>query len=75
MSAETSAAPKPGFLDLMRALGRRHVAIMLLLGFSSGLPFLLSVGTLGVWMTTAGVDIKTVGLMSLANVAYSFKFL
>lgn len=66
---------KPGFLDMMRALGRRHVAIMLLLGFSSGLPFLLSVGTLGVWMTQAGVDIKTVGLMSLANVAYSFKFL
>lgn len=78
MPADTAAAApnaKPRFIDLMRALGRRHVAIMLLLGFSSGLPFLLSVGTLGVWMTQAGVDIKTVGLMSLANVAYSFKFL
>lgn len=77
MAATTSDAPrkKPGFLDMLRALGHRHVAIMLLLGFSSGLPFLLSVGTLGVWMTQAGVDIKTVGMMSLANVAYSFKFL
>lgn len=74
--AATGTAPaKPGFFDLIRALGQRHVAIMLLLGFSSGLPFLLSVGTLGVWMTTAGVDIKTVGMMSLVNFAYSFKFL
>lgn len=74
-AATAIPARKPGFLDLMRALGQRHVAIMLLLGFSSGLPFLLSVGTLGVWMTTAGVDIKTIGAMSLVNFAYSFKFL
>lgn len=59
----------------MRALGEPHVRIMLLLGFSSGLPFLLSVGTLGVWLTTAQIDIKTVGMMSLVNFAYSFKFL
>lgn len=73
--ASASPARKPGFLDLMRALGQRHVAVMLLLGFSSGLPFLLSVGTLGVWLTQANVDIKTIGIMSLANFAYSFKFL
>jgi PAT family beta-lactamase induction signal transducer AmpG len=66
---------KPTLADMLRALSRRHVLVMLLLGFSSGLPFLLSVGTLGVWMTTAGVDIKTIGMMSLANFAYSFKFL
>ena len=48
--SSTAAAPparKPGFIDRMKALGERHVRIMLLLGFSSGLPFLLSVGTLG----------------------------
>ena len=76
--SSTAAAPparKPGFIDLMKALGERHVRIMLLLGFSSGLPFLLSVGTLGAWLTTAQIDIKTVGMMSLVNFAYSFKFL
>ena len=74
-SSDTAARPKPGFVELLRALGQPHVRIMLLLGFSSGLPFLLSVGTLGVWLTTAQIDIKTVGMMSLVNFAYSFKFL
>lgn len=77
MSSPAPAVParKPGFVDLMKALAEPHVRIMLLLGFSSGLPFLLSVGTLGVWLTTAEIDIKTVGMMSLVNFAYSFKFL
>lgn len=74
-AAPTEPIRKPGFGELLAALAEPHVRIMLLLGFSSGLPFLLSVGTLGVWLTTAQIDIKTIGMMSLANFAYSFKFL
>ncbi len=62
-------------MDMLRALAQPHVRVMLLLGFASGLPFLLSVGTLGAWLATAHIDVKTIGLMSLANIPYSLKFL
>jgi MFS transporter, PAT family, beta-lactamase induction signal transducer AmpG len=72
----TETAPeKPGLRAMVRALAEPHVRVMLLLGFSSGLPFLLSFGTLSAWLATAQVSYKTIGLMSLANFAYSFKFL
>ena len=42
--------PKPGMGDVFKALRRPKVAIMLALGFSSGLPFLLTAATLGYWL-------------------------
>lgn len=50
-------------------------ALLLLLGFSSGLPLALSSGTLQAWMTIENVDIKTIGFFSLVGQAYVFKFL
>jgi len=41
--ADTKAVKaKPRLADVVRSLGRRKVALMLALGFSSGLPFMLS---------------------------------
>lgn len=48
---------------------------LLLLGFSSGLPFLLTSRTLQAWMTIEGVKLSTIGLFSLVAVPYSLKFL
>lgn len=49
---------------------------LLLLGFSSGLPFSLAAGnTLKVWLSRSGVDVKTLGLLSLLALPYSLKFL
>ncbi len=45
------------------------------LGFASGLPLLLTGSTLTAWMTVEGVDLTTIGLMSLVGLPYSFKFL
>ncbi len=45
------------------------------MGFASGLPLALSGGTLQAWLTTAGVDIKTIGLFSMVAIPYTFKFL
>ena len=45
------------------------------LGFSSGLPLLLTGGTLSAWMTDAGLDLKTIGAMTLVSLPYAFKFL
>ena len=50
----------------------RRMAVMVLLGFSSGLPRPLTWGTLQAWLTTAGVDIKTIGIFSLVGLPYTF---
>ena len=52
-----------------------RVFIILLLGFSSGLPLALSASTLLLWMKDVGVDIKTIGLFALVGVPYTIKFL
>ncbi len=53
----------------------RRIAVMVLLGFSSGLPLPLTVGTLQAWMAVAGVDLRTIGIFSLVGLPYTLKFL
>ncbi len=48
---------------------------MLPLGFASGLPLALTSGTLQAWLTVAEVDIRTIGLFTLAGLPYTLKFL
>lgn len=54
---------------------QRKAALLLLLGFASGLPLALTSGTLQAWMTVEDIDIKTIGFFSLVGQAYVFKFL
>ncbi|CCG86412.1 muropeptide MFS transporter AmpG [Erwinia piriflorinigrans] len=54
---------------------RRNSALLLLLGFASGLPLALTSGTLQAWMAVENIDIKTIGFFSLVGQAYVFKFL
>ncbi len=51
-----------------------RVLIVLLLGFSSGLPLALSGSTLLVWMRESGVDLGTIGLFALVGTPYTLKF-
>ena len=53
----------------------RPVLIVFLLGFSAGLPLALSGETLKVWMADRGIDIGAIGLLSLAGLPYTIKFL
>jgi PAT family beta-lactamase induction signal transducer AmpG len=53
----------------------KRVGILTCLGFASGLPLVMSGQTLSAWMATVGVDIKTIGLLTLVSLPYSFKFL
>ncbi len=48
---------------------------MLLTGFASGLPLILTGRTLQAWMTDAQVDLKTIGLTAFFGLPYSWKFL
>ena len=59
----------------LRVFGQPKMAAILLLGFSSGLPFYLTNRTLQAWMTVEGVDLSTIGLFSLVTLPYSLKFL
>lgn len=59
----------------LTSLINRRVAVMLFLGFSSGLPLALTAGTLQAWLTVAGVDIKTIGMFALTGLPYTLKFL
>jgi PAT family beta-lactamase induction signal transducer AmpG len=53
----------------------RRIGIMVLMGFSSGLPLALTGGTLQAWMAVAGLDFHTIGLFSLVGLPYTLKFL
>lgn len=53
----------------------RPVLLVLLLGFSSGLPLLLTGGTLSVRLTEVGVDLTTIGLYAAVGLPYSLKIL
>ncbi|RWR00667.1 muropeptide transporter [[Pantoea] beijingensis] len=59
----------------LRIFTQRNAALLLLLGFASGLPLALTSGTLQAWMTVENVDLKTIGFFSLVGQAYVFKFL
>ena len=53
----------------------RNLAVILLLGFSSGLPLALTGGTLQAWMTVEGVSLATIGIFTLVGIPYTWKFL
>jgi MFS transporter, PAT family, beta-lactamase induction signal transducer AmpG len=52
---------------------RRRVIVVLLLGFASGLPLLLSFGTLSAWLREADVERSAIGLFSLVGLPYALK--
>ncbi|MBI1211365.1 MAG: beta-lactamase induction signal transducer [Alphaproteobacteria bacterium] len=56
-------------------LSNRKTASMLILGFASGLPMVLIIGTLTAWFSDAKVDLSTIGVFSWIGLAYAFKFL
>ncbi|HLT64371.1 MAG TPA: MFS transporter, partial [Pseudohongiella sp.] len=58
----------------LAAFAERRVLVMLLLGFSSGLPFLLIFDTLSVWLRQAGISLQTISIFALATLSYALKF-
>ena len=58
-----------------RAASLHRLAVACLLGFASGLPLALTGQALQAWLTVDGVDIATIGFLSLVGLPYTFKFL
>src|ERR1700744_6290557 len=67
-------APRP-WRDAFAVYLQPRVLIVLLLGFSSGLPLALSGSTLLIWMSESKVDLGTIGLFALVGTPYTLKFL
>ena len=61
--------------DYRAILRDRNLAVILLLGFSSGLPLALTGQTLQAWMTVDGVSLSTIGIFTLVGIPYTWKFL
>jgi PAT family beta-lactamase induction signal transducer AmpG len=51
-----------------------RVQLMLALGFSSGLPFLLVGNTFAFWLRDEGTTLKAIGFISWVGLAYSLQF-
>src|SRR5436309_3367977 len=66
------ATAHPSFFSDFRS---RRMAVMFVLGFSSGLPYLLTSQTLQAWMSAVHVDLRRMAAMSLIGLAYTLKFL
>ena len=64
---------KRSALEVFRELRQPKVAVMLALGFSSGLPFLLTANTFGYWLRDEGTSLKAIGFISWVGFAYAFK--
>src|SRR6476619_1299968 len=60
---------------VIASLTQPKVAVMLMLGFSSGLPFMLTGNTLGYWLRDEGTTLQAIGFLSWVGLAYSLKFL
>src|SRR5256885_13202208 len=60
------------YLEVFRS---PRLAVILALGFSSGLPLALTGGILQAWRTVEGVDLSTIGIFTLVGLPYVWKFL
>ena len=69
--SESTANEDTAKTSPIRIFAQPKMATLLVLGFSSGLPFYLTSKTLQAWMTTAKVDLATIGFFSLVTLPYS----
>lgn len=60
---------------IIQVLLSGRMIVSFLMGFSSGLPLLLTISVLQAWMKEEGVDLTVIGLMALVGLPYTVKFL
>ena len=77
MADETGAPPAPRrtFLQSLLVFFDKRIAVMMALGFSSGIPNLMAYLTLAAWFRSVGLTLETISLFSLVTLTYALKFL
>lgn len=71
----TPGQPSSWLGNFLTLLFGPKMLVMLLTGFSSGLPLLLTGSTLKFWMREEGLDLTTIGFFGLVGLPYTLKFL
>jgi len=61
--------------EMLAVYADRRILLIAFMGFSSGLPLLLTLSTLSYWLAKLGVSKTSIGLFALVGTPYSFKFL
>ena len=61
--------------SIVKDIFSRRMIVSLLMGFSCGLPLLLTISVLQAWMAEEGVDLTLIGMMALVGLPYTLKFL
>jgi len=59
----------------LEPFANRRLLLCVLTGFSSGLPLYILINLFAAWFREAGVDLKTIGLLTLIQLPYTWKFL
>ena len=60
---------------ILKVILSRRMLVAFVMGFSCGLPLLLTVSVLQAWMKDEGVDLTIIGMMALVGLPYTLKFL
>lgn len=61
--------------SIIKSIFNLRMLTALLMGFSCGLPLLLTLSVLQAWMKEEGVNLTVIGLMTLVGLPYTLKFL
>ncbi len=61
--------------NTLKVVFSRRMLVAFLMGFSGGLPLLLTMGVLQAWMKEGGVDLTWIGMITLVQIPYTWKFL
>ncbi|MEX0582529.1 MAG: MFS transporter [Sneathiella sp.] len=64
-----------GWISALSVYRDKRILSITLLGFSSGVPLLLTASILQAWLTQEQVDLTSIGLFTLVGLPYTLKFL
>lgn len=62
------------WLEALSVYRHPRVVAMLFLGFSAGLPFVLTAGTMSAWLAREGLSRTSIGMFAWVGILYAFKF-
>ncbi len=73
--ADEAGTAKISTLDAIAAYARPKPVLLLALGFTTGIPFLLIGETLTAWLRVDGLSLSVIGFFILVSFSYTLKFM
>jgi len=71
----SAAVIRPAPTRAQRLAALHRLVVVTVLGFASGLPLALTGQAMQAWLSGEGIDVATIGFLSLVGLPYTFKFL